>query len=112
MLPTKEELEAELERKRLEAREDKKHSDSMSRVIAPLLLLPVVAWGAMCFSVLYSFSEWQKIASLSAIISVLIGIALIVLKINQKNGSPFSSYTIFNALLVAIYAVLYFLVEV
>lgn len=112
MLPTKEELEAELERKKRQAREDKKHIDSTSRVIAPVILVTVVSYGAMGFSVLYAFSEWQKIANLSAIISLLVGIALVVLRINHKNGSPFSSYTIFNALLVTIFCVLYFLVEV
>jgi uncharacterized protein YhhL (DUF1145 family) len=116
MLPTRkeleEELEEELERKRLDARERNKHSDSTSRVIAPAILLGVMVWGAMCFNVLYAFSEWRKMANISVIIGVLVGIALIAIKVNQKSGSPISPYTIFNTLLAAIFAVLYFLVEV
>ncbi len=116
MLPTRKELEKELEeeleRKRLDASERNKHSDSTSRVIAPAILLGVMFWGLMCFGVLYTFSEWRKMANISAIIGVLVGISFTAIKINQKNGSPISSYTIFNALLAAIFAVLYFLVEV
>lgn len=112
MLPSKEELEEELDQKRLEARERLKHSDSFSRSAAPVIFVGVVFWGAMYFVVLYSFSEWQRLATISAIIGVLIAIALIALRINANKGRPFSRYTIFNALLIAILATLILLARV
>ena len=61
---------------------------------------------------LYGFSEWHKMATISAIIGVLIIFDVIALKINRAKGSPISPYWIFVALLLAIAAVLAVLVKV
>lgn len=111
-MPTKEELEAEMDRQRREARERMKHSDSFAPTAALIISVPLAFWGTMCFVVLYSFSEWRKIATITAIIGVLVVLDLIAIKINRMKGSPFSPYSIFIVLLLAIAAVLALLVEV
>lgn len=110
-LPTKEELEAEMVRQRQDASERKKRSDSFSRSAAFLILPMLVLWAGLCFSVLYAFSEWQKIIKILAIIGVLIVVAGIVLKINKKKGSPCPPYSIVIALQITIAAVLALLVK-
>ena len=111
MLPSKQEIEAELERKRLEARERNKHADSVSRGIAPLIFVPALAWGVLCLTMLYAFADWQTIGRFAVISGGLVATAIIAIWINRKNGSPVSSYVIFNVLLVAIVGVLYFLLD-
>ena len=111
-LPTKEELEAEMERQRQEARERTKHSNSDAPMVALIISTPLVFYGAMSFVVLYGLSEWRKIATISATIGVLVVIDLIALKINKMKGSPISPYWIFVLLLLAIAAVLALLVKV
>ena len=111
-MPTKEELEVEMNRLRQEARERTKHSDSDAPIVALLISLPVVFYGALSFVVLYGLSEWRKIATISVIVGVLIVIDLIALKINRMKGKPVSPYWIFVVLLLAIAAVLAVLVKV
>ena len=111
-MPTKEELEAEMDRQRQESRERMKHSNSFAPLAALLISVPLAFWGTMSFVALYGFSEWRKMATISAIIGVLVVIELIALKINRMKGSPFSPYSIFVVLLLAIAAVLALLVEV
>ncbi len=110
-MPTKEELEAEMNRLRQEARERTKHSDSDASIVALLIFVPVVFYGALSFVVLYGLSEWRKMATISAIIGVLIVIDVIALRINRMKGSPISPYWIFVVLLLAIAAVLTLVVE-
>lgn len=110
-MPTKEELEVEMNCLRQEARERTKHSDSMAPMVALIISTPLVFYGTMSFVVLYGLSEWRKIANISAIIGVLIVIELIALKINRMKGSPISAYWIFVVLLLAIAAVLALLVK-
>jgi hypothetical protein len=111
-MPTKEELEAEMNRQRQEARERRKHADSFAPSVALIISVPLVIYGALSFVVLYGFSEWRRMATISAIIGVLIIIELIALKINRMKGSPISPYWIFVVLLLAIAAVLALLVKV
>lgn len=111
-MPTKEELEAEMDRQRQEARERTKHSNSFAPFAAILISVPLALWGTMSFVVLSGFSEWRKIATITTIIGVLVVIELIALKINRMKGSPFSPYSILVVLLLAIAAVLALLVKV
>lgn len=111
-MPTKEELEVEMDRQREEARERLKHSNSFAPVAAFLISVPLVLLGTMSFVVLYGFSEWRTMATIAAIIGVLVVIGLIALKINRKKGRPFSPYSIFVVLQLAIAAVLALLVKV
>ena len=112
VMPTKEELEAEMDRQRQEARERTKHSNGFAPLAALLISVPLAFWGTMSFVVLYGFSEWRKIANITAIIGILVVIDLIALKINRMKGSPISPYWIFVVLLLAIAAVLALLVKV
>lgn len=105
-MPTKEELEAEMNRQRQEAREQMKHSDSGAPWVALIISTPLAFYCAFSFVVLYGASEWRRLATISAIIGVLIVIELIALKINRMKGSPISPYWIFVVLLLAIAAVL------
>ena len=110
-MPTKEELEVEMNRLRQEARERTKHSDSLAPMIALIISTPLAFYGALSFVVLYGLSEWRRIATISTIIGVLVVIELIALKINRMKGSPISPYWIFVVLLLAIAAVLALLVK-
>ena len=111
-MPTKEELEEEMNRLREEARERSKHSDSDAPIVALLISLPVVFYGALSFVALYGASEWRRIATISSIIGVLTAMQFIALKINRMKGSPISPYWIFVVLLLAIAAVLALLVKI
>ena len=111
-MPTKEELELEMNRLRQESRERTKHADSDAPIVALLIFLPVVFYGALSFVVLYGLSEWRKLTTISASIGVLIVVGLIALKINRMKGRPVSPYWILVVLLLAIAAVLALIVRV
>lgn len=111
-MPTKEELEAAMDRKRREARERTKHSDSLAPLIAILIATPLAFYGAMSFVVLYGLSEWRRITTISVTVGILVVLDLIALKINKMNGSPISPYWILVVLFLAIAAVLALLVNV
>ena len=111
-MPTREELEAEMDRRRQEARERLKHANSDAPIVAMIIFVPLVFVGAIALVTLYAFSEWRKLALISGIIAVLIVVELIALKINRMKGRPISPYGIFVVLLLAIAAVLALLTDV
>ena len=111
--PSKEELEADMERRRQEAIERGKHSNSFAPIAALIISMSLAFWGTMNFVVLYAFSEWRKMILISStVIGALVIICVIALRMNKNKGKPFSPYSIFTVLLLAIAAVLAFLVNV
>ncbi len=100
-MPTKEELEAELDRRRREARQRIERSRRIGRFIGLLVILAMGVAGALSFGYLLRSVGWQKTTIIAVVILVLVALEVAALKINALRGNPLPQQAIIIAFLVA-----------